>query len=180
MKDMVEARVTARLRAKEWLLEVLYVPAKNYLELQLQEIVKKNNLAHGDGKIFGGIIYKGRTFGVKPTGYYMYAPDYLLVPELTDEVENFLTERLGIAHEQTRVSRFLSILFTKINNKLDLEDFLGSNLYHELGAFHQYFDAERLSTPEMLKFTQEYRTYVDQMQNRMVENLLAKDLYDTS
>ena len=56
MKDMVEARVTARLRAKEWLLEVLYVPAKNYLQLQLQEIVKKNNLAHGDGKTFGGII----------------------------------------------------------------------------------------------------------------------------
>ena len=171
--------MTEKWYAGRKLIEMLYIPANKYLQLQLGKIVYKNNLAHGDGQQYGEILYQGRVHN-----YYMlggttsYGRTYELKDELVPEMNKYLTDYDEVTEERKVITRFIQVLFIKVPNKVDLKDVLGENLYAPVAEFLDHLPSDRLPDEKLAAFLKVHKQYVDKMQNRVVDNLLARDLYN--
>lgn len=171
----------ARYEIKETWLEELYTPAERYLNIKLNDIIESNNLLHKDALCFGELMYKGKVYssflneGSDSAWYYTA---YEVHPTLIDKMETYLVDAQELTEEHKTISRFLSIMLPKLPSMHEVKQLFGDNLYNLVREHYFMVDRPTLSDKDIHDLSVEYRPYIDIMRNRMIDNLLAKDLYN--
>jgi hypothetical protein len=174
--------IPVTLWAKDELIQQLYRPARQYLSYKLDDIIKSNNLAHNDGHVDGKMRYKAVAYEsshkarmVMPSSRFV--TQYDLAEDLHEPMEEWLKEALTLTEEEFQVKRFLSILLAKLKNFSDLEQVLGDNICGMISEHKKMFRSPELDTEELMITAKEAKPYVEMMQNRLIDNLISKDLF---
>lgn len=166
-----------RYEARDCLLSKLYRTAEGYLQHRLGEIVKRNNQTYGDSNPYGEFYYEGVLYRHVPVGQYQYVRTYSLIPDLVPELEKYVEAKQELTEEEQHINRMLSLLFTEVHNRVDFKNLLGENLYIPVKPHLDRLIGEKLSENEFKNVYEKFSQSIDTMRNRMVDNLIAQDLY---
>ena len=172
--------IPVSLWAKDELTHQLYYPATKYLNYKLDDIIKQNNLAHNDGFVYGRMRYKAVAYQSTYNGHmpiYKSGRQYDLVEDLHEQMEKWLKEEQALKEEEFQVKRFLSILLAKVKNFSDLEQVLGENICAIISEHRKMFRNKELDTEDLMAAVKYAKPYVEMMQNRLIDNLISKDLF---
>jgi hypothetical protein len=162
-------------------LSKLYNPAKKYHQRKLKDIVIANNHEQGQGESFGGIIYNGEVY------YYLggfkkkyEVSTYLLYEKLIPEMDTWLAESRKIKQEEIDIRRFLGRFFSIISTYKDTKELLGENVMQILDTTSLGYNHDTsLSTKELMEYSIKFKPYIQMIQDRIMDNLIARTLYDS-
>jgi hypothetical protein len=168
----------------EIFLRKLYNPAKKYHQRKLKDIVFANNIKFGHGEMFGGIIYEGETFYY--LGSFMKKHEvncYLLHEDLITKMDAWIEDKEQIDQEEIKIRRFLGRFFSEVTNYYDAKELLGENIFQMLELESNslgYSNETKLSEKEFKECSIAFQPYIQIIQDRIMDNLIARTLYDSA
>jgi hypothetical protein len=162
-------------------LRKLYTPAKEYHQRKLKDIVLENNHKQGQGESFGGIIFQGKTYYYLGSMHKQHEVNsYVIHEDLFTSMQVWLAELRDLNQEEREISRFLGRFFSVVCTYTEAKELLGENIIQMLDMTPRTFNFYvELSPEELTQYAMEFKPYIEIIQNRIMDNLITRTLYDS-
>jgi hypothetical protein len=170
------------LKMRVW--EALYQPTETIAHYKKLALIKANNLLKGKhtNPEYGTIIYQGETLYHGVTGFLPDKDVFQLEETLEEQYLDYCTYRDTVHEEADEILRFVTVLVNEVNEDYRaLRYILGDLVMHEItnsSDFNVSLPEIAEGTPKLDALKEKYASYIDTMNQRVLENNLTSELIE--
>jgi hypothetical protein len=160
--------------------DYLYALPEKYLDNKLSKIAKTQSKIIS--KSVCTITYKGLCYPVKGhDSFYSNILAYPLHPSLYTQMEEYIKEAEGIEKEKEEVIRFIGIALSyNFHYDTYVSIFTEPITKYCVTYSNSHFSTKQYMTPEEFINKPEYKLIIEKIRQRIIDNLLMKDIYNES